>query len=171
MTEYLAELIQKSLHPNVAREIPVLIHSINDIEKIGDYGQDMARIATHCLDEKIAFDKDATSELGILLTEAKEMIKKIIASLGTNDQLLAEESLKHETQIDQYYAMFRERNIERLKAGIYSPATSVYFLDLLTKFEKIGDHLTNIAMGILKTEGVAETNNEYKQNNYFSTEA
>ena len=149
LTEYLAELIQKSLPPDVAQKIPVLIHSINDIEKIGDYGQDMARIATHCLDEKIVFDRDAAGELGTLLAEVKEMIKEIMAALGTNDQLLAEESLKHETQIDQHYTIFREQNIERLKAGVYSPTASVYFLDLLTKFEKIGDHLTNIAQGIM----------------------
>jgi phosphate:Na+ symporter len=169
LTEYLAELIQKNLHPDIAQEIPVLIHSINDIEKIGDYGHDMARIAMHCIDEKIVFDKNAIGEIETLLTEAGEMIKKVRGALEVNDQLLARESLKHETQIDRYYTIFREQNIERLKIGIYSPAASVYFLDLLTKFEKIGDHLTNIAQGILKIKDMTKISDEHKQNNYSST--
>ena len=157
LTEYLAKLIQKNPNPEISEKIPVLIHSINDIEKIGDYAEDMANVTLHCLQEKIDLGEDALIELKTMLEEANTMVEEITEALQNNDGILAKQSLKREIRIDQNYEAFRQENIKRLSSGTYSVVASVYFLDFLTKFEKMGDHLTNIAQGIMKFQPELES--------------
>ncbi len=149
LTESLAKLIRKNLPTEISEEIPILIHSINDIEKIGDYAEDMAYITGRCLEENINFG-EATNELKMILDEANDMADQVTEALRNNDGALASRSLNRETNIDKDYETFRKENIKRLGSGTLSVVASVYFLDFLTKFEKMGDHLTNIAQGIMK---------------------
>jgi len=149
LTEYLAELIQKNTEPEISSKIPVLVHSINDIEKIGDYAEDIARIAQHCIEERISFSEEASIELKTIFDEANKMIEEIIRALQDDNKILAEESLKREAEIGRLYETSREENIKRITKGICSVSAVVYFLDFLTKFEKMGKHLTNIAQGVM----------------------
>ncbi len=151
LTEYLAELIQKNTEPEISYKIPILVHSINDIEKIGDYAEDIARIAQHCMEENIQFSDEALIELKTVLGEVDNMAKGITKALKDDDKILAEESLKREKRITHLCKKFREENIRRVTEGVCSVSAVVYFLDFLTKFEKMGNHLTNIAQGVILT--------------------
>jgi len=149
LTEYLAQLIQRNPEPEVSLKIPILIHSINDIEKIGDYAEDIALIAQHCIEERISFDEEASIEFKTIFDEADKMIEDIIRALRDDSKTLAAESLKGEAEISRLCETFREEHMKRVTNGISSVSTVVYFLDFLTKFEKMGTHLTNIAEGIM----------------------
>jgi len=149
LTGYLAELIQKNAEPEISAKIPILIHSINDIEKIGDYAEDIAQISQHCIEENISFSKEALNELKTLFAEVDKMTEDIIRALKDDNKILAEESLKREAKISHLCETFRERNIGRVTKGICAIECVIYFLDFLTKFEKMGGHLTNIAQGVM----------------------
>ena len=151
LTEYLAELIQKNIEPEISTKIPILVHSINDIEKIGDYAEDIARIAQHCMEESINFSDEALIELKTVSDEVDKMTKGVTKALQDDNKTLAEESLKREKRITHLCATFREENIRRVTEGVCSVSAVVYFLDFLTKFEKLGSHLTNIAQGVILT--------------------
>ena len=153
LTGYLAELIQKNPGPEISQKIPVMIHSINDIEKVGDYAEDLAKITQHCLEERIEFSQKVLTELKTISEQADKMAEEVIEALVQNDKILARESLKREIKIAQLHETFREGNIKRLGERAYSISAGVYFLDYLTKFKKMGDHLTNIAQGIMGNKG------------------
>ena len=148
LTEYLAELIQKSSESEISSKIPILVHSINDIEKIGDYAEDMSLIAQHYIEEGISFSEEALIELKTVFYEVDKMIKDVTGALRDDNKDLAEELLNREDEIGHLSETFREENIKRVKEGSCSFSAIIYFLDFLTKFEKIGSHLTNIAEGI-----------------------
>ena len=76
------------------------------------------------------------------------MTEEITRAFHDDNKILAKESLKREAEIDHLCEAFREENMKRVKEGICSVSAVVYFLDLLTKFEEMGGHLTNIAQGV-----------------------
>ena len=156
LTEYLTLLIQKQPDTAVAHGIPVLIHSINDIEKIGDYAEGMAKTAEHVLNDQINFGQEAIAELRTIFKETQDMTQTVIGALKENSKTLAQSALQYESRIDELRDVYRENNIQRLVKAVYSPSAGIYFSDYLTKFEKIGDHLTNIAEGILRSQSPAE---------------
>jgi len=149
LTEYLAELIQKNTESEISSKIPILVHSINDIEKIGDYAEDMAQIAQHCIEERVHFSEEALIELKTIFDEVDKMIEDTIRSLQDNNRILAKESLKRVAEIDHLCETFREENIKRVTAGICAVSAGIYFLDILAKFENMGGHLTNIAHAVM----------------------
>ncbi|MFC1984017.1 Na/Pi cotransporter family protein [Chloroflexota bacterium] len=150
LTQYLAELIQKDNEPEISSKIPVLVHSINDIEKIGDYAEDIAQIAQRCIDERTNFSEEALIELKTVFNETDKMIGDVLSALRDDNKILAGESLKGEAEISRLYENFREENMNRVTQGICDVSAVVYFLDFLTKFEKMGNHLTNIAQGVME---------------------
>ncbi|MFC1898828.1 Na/Pi cotransporter family protein [Chloroflexota bacterium] len=149
LTEYLAALIRTSNEPEVSSKIPTLVHNINDIEKIGDYAEDIALIAQHLIEENIHFSQEALIELKTVFYEVDKMTKETIRALQDDNKIIAENLLTREEEIGRLCEDFREENVKRVKEGTCSFSAIIYFLDFLTKFEKIGSHLINISEGIV----------------------
>ncbi len=168
ITRYLVELSQQTLSPEAANELPVLLHTVNDVERIGDHAVNITEIAVRKFDQKLTFSQSATEEMGKMRDEVYQMFDDILAAIGNNDLSAAEESFKHEETINRMQMELRRSHVRRLSEGTCSAMVGLLFVDFVDNLEKIGDHLTNIAQGVLgglqwdgKTEQEpADTNEE-----------
>jgi phosphate:Na+ symporter len=157
ITSYLSALSRRNLSDEVSIELPVLLHTVNDLERIGDHAVNIVEIGERKIGQKLFWSDPALSEADVLRNEIDQMCDNIITALEDNNIKEAKSALVHENNLNRMQMEFRRSHVERMTEGICSPQAGLIFIDLVDNVEKIGDHLTNIAQAIiggLQWEGV-----------------
>ena len=149
ITSYLAVLSTKELSDDLSIELPVLLHSVNDLERIGDLAVNITEIAERKIDQKIVFSQEALDEIAAANNEITEMFTKITGALEKNDIQLANDALINENNLNNMQMDFRRNHVQRMTNGLCSACSGLIFIDLIDNVEKIGDHLTNIAQAVI----------------------
>ncbi|MCK4666373.1 Na/Pi cotransporter family protein, partial [Candidatus Dependentiae bacterium] len=140
---------RESLTDNESEVLPVLMHTINDIERIGDHCINIIELIDIRLDKKIEFSQRAKDEIKSMYNLVLKMVLGTRTALKTIDKILAKENLVLENEINNLFIAFRISHMDRLNKGQCSPEAGFVFLDFMVNLEKIGDHLTNINQAIL----------------------
>ncbi len=158
ITSYLSALSSRHLSDEISIELPVLLHTVNDLERVGDHAVNIVEIAERKIEQKLSFSNSALSESEQLRAEIDQMFDKVIAALENNDIAAAKSAaLTNENNLNKMQIEFRRSHVQRMSEGICSAEAGLIFIDLVDNVEKIGDHLTNIAQAIiggLQWEGV-----------------
>ncbi len=157
ITSYLSALSQVQLSDEVAIELPVLLHTVNDLERIGDHAVNIVEVARRKIDQKLSFSDSAMAEAEQLRTDIDQMFDNIIAALEHDDIQAAKSALTKEAKLNKMQIDFRRSHVDRMSNRICTAEAGLIFIDLVDNIEKIGDHLTNIAQAIiggLQWEGV-----------------
>jgi len=149
ITQYIIELSQRNLTKDESQELPVLIHNVNDIERIGDHSQNLAELAKRKIEEKLPFTESAVVEITLMWEELHKMFEDSIAALTENDFVLADKILLREERINKMQEDFKQSHILRLNKGNCQLNSGFLFLEYIDNLEKIGDRLTNIAQSII----------------------
>jgi len=149
ITQYLIELSQKNLTQIQSEELPVLIHSVNDVERIGDHSENLAELAERKIEKKLPFTDEAMKELTLMWNELHSMIIETEISLKSNDVAVGQKVLRREEQMNKFQIELKKAHVNRLNQGKCSLKSGVVFLDFVDNLEKIGDHLSNIAQGVV----------------------
>jgi phosphate:Na+ symporter len=157
ITSYLVALSREQLSDEVSNELPVLLHTVNDIERIGDHAVNIVEIALRKIEQKISFSNGAQAEAAKLTQEVDQMFERVLTALPNNDIEVAKSALVNEEHINKMQRDFRRSHCLRMGDGNCTAETGLIFIDFVDNMEKIGDHLTNIAQAIiggLEWEGI-----------------
>jgi len=149
ITSYLVALSREQLSEEVSNELPVLLHTVNDLERVGDHAVNIAEIAERKIGQKISFSKEADAEAAQLTGETDEMFDRISAALENNDVEAAKSALENERNINKMQVDFRRSHVQRMNEGFCTAEAGLIFIDFVDNAEKIGDHLTNIAQAVI----------------------
>ncbi|MDP8211786.1 MAG: Na/Pi cotransporter family protein [Candidatus Zapsychrus exili] len=149
ITQYLIELSQETLMPEESEELPVLIHNVNDIERIGDHSQNLAECIRKKIDENLSFSDKAIEEIKTLWKEVQAMGDEATEALSNNDIAMAKKMLKREQHINDLHNKYKEAHILRLNEKSCSISSGFIFVDLIDNLEKIGDRLKNVAQSVI----------------------
>ncbi|NIP25980.1 MAG: sodium-dependent phosphate transporter [Phycisphaerae bacterium] len=149
ITSYLSALSRKQLSDEVSVELPVLLHTVNDLERIGDHAVNIVEIAQRKIDQKLTFSDSAVEEAGRLRKEVEQMLDYVIEALENNDVEAARAALVNEANLNKMQIDFRRSHVQRMTEGVCTSGAGLIFIDLVDNIEKIGDHLTNIAQAVI----------------------
>ena len=149
ISQYLIELTQKELSEEISKKIPSMLHTINDIERVGDHAENLVELAQRRLDNNMSLSGSAIEELNNMFLQIKEMFNKAILALESNSRDNAKLVLEIENKINDMTVMLRQNHIRRLNEGNCNVLSGIVFLDTVSNFEKIGDHLTNIGQAVM----------------------
>ncbi|MDD5503933.1 MAG: Na/Pi cotransporter family protein [Candidatus Omnitrophica bacterium] len=149
ITDYLMMLTQRDLSEEEARRIPALLHSVNDIERIGDHSENIMELALRRISSDLSFSQGAVDEIKIMLSHVDDMITRAIEALSENSVQKAKKVLQIEDKVNELTELFRKNHIDRLGQNRCNVLSGIVFLDMLSNFEKIGDHVTNIAQAVM----------------------
>lgn len=150
ITQYLVELSQRQLEKDEAETIPVLLHSINDVERVGDHAMNIAELAQRKLSQKLPFGEEELGELGKIVELIFSMFENTKKALSNNNNDFARAALDEEARLNEMQILLKESYIRKVNEGRYNLLSGIVFNDFVDNIEKIGDHLTNIAQGVLR---------------------
>ncbi len=148
ITQFIVEVSSRELTEQENTEIPVLIHSVNDIERIGDHAENIIDLAERKNSEKNKFSDRAQKDLDFMWSRVLEMMEKTLQVMENEDVAKAAQILEIEKKIDSLQKKLKESHISRLNEKVCDIKSGIIFVSLIDNLEKIGDHLTNIAEGI-----------------------
>lgn len=149
ITSYLTDLSGRQLSNEVSIELPVLLHTVNDLERIGDHAVNIVEIAERKIDQKLVFSNSALEEAAQLKREIEQMFDRVIDALERKDKEVAAAAIANEKSLNRMQVEFRRHHVGRMGEGVCSPETGLIFIDLVDNVEKVGDHLTNIAQAVI----------------------
>jgi len=151
ITVYLSELSQHSMTRHQSNTVSRLAHAANDIERIGDHAQNILQLSELKIEDKLPFTEEALEELKQLYSQVDDMLERAIRSFETEDIKLAREVITDDKYIDDMEKELRQHHIDRINTKKCYPPSGVIYLDILSNFERIADHATNISEVVVES--------------------
>ena len=149
---YLLTLARPPMAASDPDECGRLLHLISDFERIADHAVNILESAEELHAKKIALPPDAQQELSTMERAVQEITTLSITAFQTGDLTTASRVEPLEQVIDTLKGQLRTRQIARLQKGACSLETGFIWTDLLTNFERVADHCSNIAGCVLETQ-------------------
>ena len=145
VTDYLVQLSTRRLTEPQAEIIPLLMHCVNDAERIADHAENIVALAERMAKAKNKLSEDAREELVELWRCLNEQAEHVLSALRRTDQENVILALLDEKRINKLSAKLEKSHVTRMKKGRCKVAVGIIFLEMVGELEKIGDHFTNIA--------------------------
>ena len=150
ITTYLVKLSKCELSDKESSIVSSTFHIVTDIERIGDHAENIADLAVQKSNKKLQYSQDAVDELYEIYNYTKIALQLAIESYENRDVNKASSINSVEERIDVSQKNYRDKHIKRLYDGKCNAYAGTIFLDLISNFERIGDHATNIAESVIE---------------------
>ena len=147
---FLVKLSANNLTEEEGRETSKILHGIGDLERLSDHAVNIMEVAQELFEKKISFTEDAKGELRVLTDAVREILDLTIRAFQTDDVKLAEWVEPLEEVIDEIIRDLKVRHIERLRAGRCTVEIGFVLNDLLTNYERVADHCSNLAINVIE---------------------
>ena len=148
---FLVKLSSHSMSERDSREVSKMLHSIGDFEHLGDHAVNLLRTAQEIRDKHIVFSEPAEAQLYELCDALKEILALTVDSFTTDNCEMAHHVEPLEQVIDVMASNAKSDHVERLQQGRCTIQSGFVWSDLLTNFERVGDHCSNIAVALIET--------------------
>ena len=122
--------------------------NIRDLERIGDYAENIVEYATTLADTSQQFSDDAKYEISQMKTLLHKLYDRTIEAYQNESLAALDEANAIEEEIDDYTKRMEEGHITRMEKGICTPSVGAQYLELSSNAERIADHMINIAKSI-----------------------
>ena len=146
---YLVKLSNRSLSHQDSLEITELLHNIGDFERISDHAMNIMETAQEMYEKGATFSDEAWVEIQQMKRAVQTIMEMAINAFEKNDLELAIRVEPLEDVVDDLKSILRGRHIERLKMNKCTIELGFMFSDLLTNYERVSDHCSNIAVSLL----------------------
>jgi phosphate:Na+ symporter len=149
ISRYISRILSFEKSDSAITAIEEYFRVTGDAERIGDHAQNIAEYTQMIRDKKIEFSAEARSNI----QQMQDVTGKMMQMLLSNPEDAAEwlsDIAGIEQQIDDMTEAFRERQLQRMRQGLCSEEACVLYSELLTDFERVGDHALNIGQAFAK---------------------
>ena len=145
------------------RQLDMLMQSVPNFERIGDYATNFAEMGQKLAENKTAFSEGAQKELRILFDAVNEILSITIDAFTRDDAQSAKAVEPLEEVIDDMIMILKDRHTKRLKKGECSVDTGLIFMESLTYLERASDHCSSIAVMMLARydESILRNHHDY----------
>ena len=143
---YLVRLSNNELSENLSHSIARMLHSIGDFERIGDHALNICKVAEEMHNKNIHFSDEAKKEISVITNAVTEILNMTVDSFINDDIELASHVEPLEQVIDTLNKKLKARHVARLQSGECTIELGFVFTDLLTNYERVSDHCSNVAV-------------------------
>lgn len=134
-----------------SKQIKAMYKIIGELESLGDSGESISRILSRKNIHKKKFDDESIKNLNTMAKAVTDAYDVMIANLTAAHNGTLEEisnAYNAESNINTLRNNFREAAVEEIDNGSKNYQTSVYYIDLMNEFERMGDYMINISQDL-----------------------
>lgn len=149
---YLLKLSNKNLLEKDSHMLSMLLHLIGDFERISDHAVNIMEAGKEMHEKNLIFSEEAKAELSVFSRAIRDIVNISLQVLEDQDKKLAVTVEPLEEVIDHLHEKLKKRHIRRLRDGICTIELGFIFSDITTNYERVADHCSNIAIGVLQLD-------------------
>ncbi len=158
---YLMKITGKSITTEQSEEVTKFLHTISDFERISDHALNIAQAARELHEKNYSFTGAAANELDTMEAALAEILRLAVESFVSGDMSLAVRVEPLEEIIDGLCDEMKLHHVERLKKGECTLSLGFVFTDLLTNYERVADHCSNVAVALIELRSDSFDTHEY----------
>lgn len=158
---YLVKVTEREMTAKQNAEVSKFLHTISDFERISDHALNIAEGAKELHEKNLHFSEAASHELSVMEAALTEILTIAIDSFVNNDLPLAARVEPLEELIDNLCDELKLHHVDRLQKGLCTLGQGFVFNDLLTNYERVADHCSNIAVAFIELESDSFDTHEY----------
>lgn len=158
---YLVKIAEHQMSSTDSKVVTELLHCIGDIERISDHALNIAETAKEIHDKQVTFSGKARADIAIITRATHEILDLAINALVHDDIEIAKTVEPLEQVIDRLKRKIKNGHISRLRQGDCTMELGFILSDLLTNFERISDHCSNIAVCFIEIANDSFETHEY----------
>ena len=163
-SSYLVKIAANNMSAKDSKIVTELLHCIGDIERISDHAVNIAEVAQEMHDKGISFSTQAQKDIKIITEASAEILELATSALTEEDISIAAKVEPLEQVIDRLKRKIKANHISRLKQGDCTMELGFILSDLLTNYERVSDHCSNIAVCIIEISLDSFETHEYLKN-------
>ena len=149
---YLVKLAGKDLSREDSHLLSVLLHCISDIERISDHAINITEAVDKMQKQGLEFTSQGKQELDSLGIAIRDIMTMTLNALSTGNTTAAADVEPLEEVIDNLVMEMKQRHITRLRSGNCSMEAGLLLEDILTNYERVSDHCSNIAAALIEIQ-------------------
>ena len=158
---YLMKITSKSLSQSQSEEVSKYLHTISDFERISDHALNISEAAKEIHDKDLQFSPEACHELDVIESAVREILSVAVGAFVENDPQRAARVEPLEEIIDGLCDEMKSHHVDRLQSGSCTLNQGFVWGELLTNYERVADHCSNIAVAIIELESDSFDAHEY----------
>ncbi len=166
---YLVKLSGHQISGEDSAEAAKLLKNIGDFERIADHAVNLVESAEEMSRKELKFTDKAREELHVICGAVDEIVGLALHTFQSDDLNTALQVEALEQIVDELKEKLRARHIKRLQKGECSYEMGFIWSDILTNLERVSDHCSNIAGGVVDTTqarfDIHESLHQFKDNN------
>lgn len=152
IANYLTQVAEGRLSSEGKEEIRVLLRAVSEIESIADSCNNLARSIKRRNEFKSVFTEEQNNHIDQmfkLVSSALDRMNTIMhkSDLNPND---INESYNIENEINNYRNQLKAHNIEDINNKLYQYQDGVYYMDMVSESEKLGDYVINVVQALIE---------------------
>ena len=158
LTDFLIKL-SSEVNMSDEKHIGAFFHVINDLERIGDHAKNFIEISEEMVEKELKFSQDAREEIYEMSAKVMRMFDltvDIFDDEKVDDSVLssklAELSLL-EAETDKLKKKNLASHYTRLSTNLCDASHSPYYVSIITRLERVGDHLVNVGYSVVNPTG------------------
>ncbi len=148
---FLVRLSSRELSVSDSKIATRLLHNIGDLERISDHAVNIVEVSKEMDEKHISFSQEATHEIAVISSAVNEILDRTLNVLKTGDLEAASRIEPLEQVIDSLRDEIKSRHIDRLRDGRCTIELGFILADLLTNYERVSDHCSNLAACLIKS--------------------
>ncbi|MBQ8287236.1 MAG: Na/Pi cotransporter family protein [Clostridia bacterium] len=158
---FLIKVSAKEISDADSSQVSRMLHTIGNFERLGDHAVNLMKVAQEMHEKQISFSDEANREIAVVQSALADILARTEEAYDQNSSALAAKVEPLEQVIDHLIADIKNRHIVRLKNGYCTIELGFVLSDLLTNYERISDHCSNIAVAVIESEQGSFETHEY----------
>ena len=158
---YLFKLTMSDLDETTSAEVSKNLRVLTDFERMSDHARNIAESIEEIHDKKIVFSENAQKELGVLEDAIREITDLTIFSFANSNYNKALQVDPLEEVIDDICDTMKANHVARISRQECTLENGFVFNDMITDYERIADHCSNIAVDVLEAVSEVEGMHAY----------
>ena len=149
--EYLIQVSKQQMDSRQTRKVTMLLRVVGDLERIGDYASNIARVTNEINDQNITFSEDARRDLNVVIDAERDLVNSTITAYQEQDMQTAMRIKPSAAALSYLCEILKARHIGRLSRGECSLTQGTVYTELLNSFERIASHCVAVS-GVVRRE-------------------